>query len=327
LSNHEKFLIGVDEAGYGPNLGPLVIAATVWKTSRNFTESEIGRAFSTFSAPLPWAWGCEHVPLGDSKELYRPSLGVIHLEVGLLAMLSPLTPDATQNLQIFINRFASMQQATVDVPAAPWYDSLSEFKVPEQADVGEITRLGQLAQQTSSGMGVELVAAKCLIASEGYFNQAVNQLGSKGQLLSQQSLRFVAGLVESLSGDAEIFCDRHGGRKNYLPLLLDAMPEHWFDETVTDRERCSYRNRSQARSLEIHFSVKGDRFPPTALASMLAKYVRERLMQSFNAFWRKHLPDLKPTAGYPSDARRFRAEMESTASQLGLPVESWWRCK
>ena len=25
------FLIGMDEAGYGPNLGPLVVAATVWE--------------------------------------------------------------------------------------------------------------------------------------------------------------------------------------------------------------------------------------------------------------------------------------------------------
>ena len=25
------YLIGTDEAGYGPNLGPLVISATVWE--------------------------------------------------------------------------------------------------------------------------------------------------------------------------------------------------------------------------------------------------------------------------------------------------------
>ncbi len=26
------FVIGTDEAGYGPNLGPLVISATLWET-------------------------------------------------------------------------------------------------------------------------------------------------------------------------------------------------------------------------------------------------------------------------------------------------------
>ncbi|MCA9134862.1 MAG: hypothetical protein KDA45_16955, partial [Planctomycetales bacterium] len=75
------------------------------------------------------------------------------------------------------------------------------------------------------------------------------------------------------------------------------------------------------------FSVGGDRFPPTALASMLAKYLRERLMESWNAFWQLHLPGIKPTAGYPLDARRFRREIEPLARELQLPLELWWRCK
>ena len=32
--------LGVDEAGYGPNLGPLVVAATVWASDGRATASE-----------------------------------------------------------------------------------------------------------------------------------------------------------------------------------------------------------------------------------------------------------------------------------------------
>jgi len=42
---------------------------------------------------------------------------------------------------------------------------------------------------------------------------------------------------------------------------------------------------------------------------MTAKYLRETAMRAFNAFWAERVPGLRPTAGYPGDARRFREEI------------------
>ena len=36
---------------------------------------------------------------------------------------------------------------------------------------------------------------------------------------------------------------------------------------------------------------------------------------------------IKPTAGYPVDAKRFRAEIEQHATKLGLQQTDWWRVK
>ncbi len=77
--------------------------------------------------------------------------------------------------------------------------------------------------------------------------------------------------------------------------------------------------------MTFHFSVGGDSFAPTALASMTAKYLRERLMAGVNRYWQSHIADLQPTAGYPLDAKRFRSQIESTAAKLGHAVEQWWR--
>jgi hypothetical protein len=51
---------------------------------------------------------------------------------------------------------------------------------------------------------------------------------------------------------------------------------------------------------------------------MLSKYVRELHMGLFNEFWREHLADLKPTAGYAVDARRFLREIAPLRRRLEI---------
>ena len=48
---------------------------------------------------------------------------------------------------------------------------------------------------------------------------------------------------------------------------------------------------------------------PVALASMTAKYLRELAMIRLNRFFREALPEIKPTAGYVQDGRRFLQEV------------------
>ena len=75
----------------------------------------------------------------------------------------------------------------------------------------------------------------------------------------------------------------------------------------------------QPRADAEHFCV--------ALASMVSKYVRELLMGEFNAFWLRHLPELRPTAGYPGDAARFFEAIRPVAATLGLAESALWRRK
>jgi len=43
-------------------------------------------------------------------------------------------------------------------------------------------------------------------------------------------------------------------------------------------------------------------------------------MGEFNRFWQGRVPGLKPTAGYPSDAKRFYDAIRPAAQRLGVPV-------
>ncbi len=324
-STPKKFFIGVDEAGYGPNLGPLVVAASLWSAPADFTEQQFSDAFGRSFATRAYTAHCEHVPLGDSKKLYSTKTGLATLEAGLLAMFATLEKPNSE-LGELIQRVAS-SELIAELQALAWYASYAHRAVPAAlSNESEVQRLSEIASQQLTGHGIKLIDLRAAIICEPRFNQAVAKSGSKGELLSRATLDLVVQLLESCPAATEVFCDRQGGRKNYLPNLLAAMPDEWFIETAVSNARSSYRSQGTP-AVDVHFSVGGDSFPATAMASMLAKYVRERLMEVLNDYWREQVVDLKPTAGYPVDAHRFRKSIEPVAQRLDIAVDQWWRCK
>ena len=86
-----------------------------------------------------------------------------------------------------------------------------------------------------------------------------------------------------------------------------------------------YEVRHGGRRIEFRFQPKGERHLPTALASMTAKYLRELAMRPFNAFWQRHIPDLKATAGYPTDAHRFFSDIRPARRRLKIADHVLWR--
>ena len=333
-----RIVVGADEAGYGPNIGPLLIVATAWSLPQMMTNDQFSEALATTFRMRNWSTGCDHVPLGDSKQLFQPSVGLASLEAGLLALMqqidAPSQPLFAKNLQTF-KQFVEWPKTLAgaggsELPheehLAPWYAGLEQWPVPVFHTSDEIARLAELARSNLAAHEIRLIGCRAAIVTESAFNAEVAVSGSKGQLLSAKTLELVRSFCNDDPRCIEVFCDRQGGRKNYLPILLDAMPDEWFIETLQSPTRCSYRNTAGPRR-DFHFTVGGDSFAPTALASMLAKYLRERLMHSVNDFWKQHVPDIKPTAGYPLDAKRFRSEIEAAAKRLDLPEACWWRCK
>jgi ribonuclease HII len=321
----KKLLIGVDEAGYGPNLGPLLIGGSAWLVPRDLGEIEFFQLLANSFHTSAWCPACQHVPLGDSKKLYQAGSGLRSLEIGLLTMLSTMGQSAN-NLESMLRLVSTDQLGVPGNP--PWYHAISAVNVPSDTSfLAEIDRLRQVALEKLDQHDIELVACRATILTEPDFNQRVSQCDSKGRVLSLATLDLVSQLLQSNGYEqAEIYCDRQGGRKNYLPLLLEWQPDSWFVETAQSSTRCSYRTTASPQ-LEIHFTVGGDSFPPTALASMIAKYLRERLMEAFNEYWAEQCPGLKPTAGYPQDAQRFRQAIEPIAQQNSLATETWWRFK
>jgi hypothetical protein len=318
------YWIGVDEAGYGPNLGPLVVCGSVWNSSEPCEEElweerlfpHICRAKQQ-NSELASA-----LVIDDSKLVYQSGKGLSALERSVLA-LARLCGGECADADTFR---AWLDPHSVE-DRADWrwrmQESASLPTVSDRSDLN-LTAIRNCFQ--SSGIGLSRLAGR--IVHPANFNRRLAQCGNKSSLLSAVTMELVQSLIAAgLDEDVVVLCDKHGGRDRYYALLCHYFPDSRIEIVREGEELSIYRWISQDRQCEIRFTAKGERFLPTAAASMTAKYVRELCMAEWNAYWARHIPDLIPTAGYPVDAKRFRRSIEGIASELGFEAESYWRQK
>ncbi|MFO0013266.1 MAG: hypothetical protein ACK553_11020 [Planctomycetota bacterium] len=332
-----KWVIGIDEAGYGPKMGPLVIGASVWSVP---SELQIDRMLVDLQPEFqsrPWKSGDSFLPMGDSKALYldKTNLDSLSIAIRFLLSLQGASCDSASSLIRHISPIDAVR-----IERQPWYqpdlEHLPWSDIPLGVDVVDAARI-KLSQ-----LGVEFHGFGCRIIDEEEFNRAVAIAGNKANALGEWSVGLLRDCIDlQVRGKKRVegtdaglkrvegYCDRQGGRKRYAPLLTQVFQEWspWF-EILEETANCSrYRCRFDDLELAVGFRVQGDAMLPAAAASMLAKWIRELMMHRLNGYWRSQLGDaLRPTAGYPVDAERFRASIEDRASALKHSTHAWWRC-
>lgn len=333
-------MIGIDEAGYGPNLGPLAVAATVWWVE----ESEVGgpksgsertRLASTatserttvdlyarLAALVSPGIEKDRLAIADSKALYKPKGGLQHLERGVLTALATTretTPTCWQDL--------------IDPPPElPWYSDF-DCPLPLDADSNDLQTLAVDFSEVCAASDIRLQDVRARLVFPREFNELTEQYGTKGAALSHVTIALLRQTIDSLPPASSpptsipyyINCDKHGGRNRYAALLQHHFSEHWIETLEESTAISRYAWSSTEGEFHISFQARGESDLPTALASMTAKYHRELAMRAFNDYWGKQVPNLKPTAGYPMDARRFKQQIAGKQVKLGIEDADLWR--
>ncbi len=315
------YLIGMDEAGYGPNLGPLVLAASVWHIPGHRSNVDLYTRLAKAVLPQTLA-GDSRLTLADSKMLYKPGAGIARLEQNLLPCVAQTDrlPDDWQQMLELLRADPDGRRNRL-----PWYQDF-QMPLPWQADQATVQASSDRLTCALQHAKVRLVDLQARVYFPEQFNAWVEATGSKGVVLSQRTLELLASVLSPLGHEPiHVVCDKHGGRNRYQPLLQAVFPDRWIEIRSESRPRSVYRFDRDGQSVEINFRVGGESFLPAALASMGAKYLRELCMLAFNRFWAAKIGDLKPTAGYPVDARRFRAEVCSIQHELGIEDRIFWR--
>ncbi|MCA9218022.1 MAG: hypothetical protein KDB27_33355 [Planctomycetales bacterium] len=319
------YLIGTDEAGYGPNLGPLLVSATVWKVPDRTCDlhDELRNVVSKTPPPAS-KQSRPSITIADSKLLYKPKGGLGGLELPLFATLPVGGQSNPPRTWRDCWRVLTADHCE-EIDRLLWYRDF-DCPLPIDSDPEKTTDARECFLRETRSRSIELQTVRSVAVFPSRFNQLVNEYDSKGTALSNVTLDLVANLIQELPDEPiDVVCDKHGGRNSYAGFLQPRFSDRLVRVHRESRAESSYEVGTADQPITISFRSKGESFLPSALASIASKYLRELAMKAFNDFWTREVPNLKSTAGYPQDAKRFRLDVESHRRKLNITEDVFWR--
>lgn len=313
------FLAGVDEAGYGPFVGPLTVGYSLFRVPDG--AAELGKILLPVAAPkAEHKRGDRRIWLDDSKLVHQGTLGRGRLERSVAAFRELCVPGRS-TLEPWVSEPPAGPPRLLR--ASPWHRTLAGPLCPS-ADEGRARLDAAALTRTLEKGGCALQAFGARAAPANEWNALLTEHGdNKGSAHFAVTMEVVRHLLE-VSGDAplRIELDRHGGRSRYGALLKRALDADTVETHGENEAGSAYTLHFDTRAVQLRFSEDADaKFAPVALASLAAKQTRERLMDLHNEWFGARLPGLAPTKGYGTDGRRWLREVEPRLAELKLGIE------
>lgn len=299
-------MIGIDENGLGPLLGPLVVT---------------GAAFDApgYDREAFWSLAGPDLLAGDSKELWdrhRPAAGENAVRRWLGLFRVEAGDHAALLRSVGLAPPVPLPCAAIPDCCAPSREPLPRWGAGDGAlSLGAWDRLDR-ARVRPAGIRASVLCA-------GAFNRALEEgHGNKLRLDCERMLAVLATLLPAEPGGQVLaLLGKVGSTRRYGQWLEAAFPGGV--ETLEEQPEIS-RYRIPGRDVEIQFVRDGDALHlPVAVASMIGKYLRELAMDRLGAALGA---GDDPPSGYRD--RRTKAFVESSASlrvALGLPDSCFLR--
>jgi ribonuclease HII len=294
----KMLVVGIDENGLGPELGPLVATATLLSVKN--IESLLAGS------------------LRESKEIFRSGEKMGEGEDIVLSFFSLLKGYLPRHPQDIFNELLLTRDYTCD---SPFPHCKPDFAIPnwcEEAGIGKSK--AELYLREVEG---ELIEVKSVALCPAHFNERLESYNKNhiDYLLFEELIRYFR---EKDKEEIVFLCGAIGTTKNYS-LYFHHLKKFPHKSEIGEGEVIYF-----FPSLgEVRFIQDGDnKYFPIKLASLFGKYIRELFVEQMNRFFRSNLPSLPYCSGYRDEkTKEFIKNSEEIRARLKIPQACFRRSK
>ncbi|MBN2592352.1 MAG: hypothetical protein JXA81_02510, partial [Sedimentisphaerales bacterium] len=262
-------LVGIDEAGFGPLLGPLVVSSSTFSLPHNLLTSDLWQILrKSISYSRKGLAG--RLLITDSKKAYSKSIGIKHLQRTVLTALKCLGKEPA-TLRELLDMLAS--DCLERLSAYPWYENIKEHSLSIDTSDKEIASAVLAGDMGASG--IDLLDLKSCCLDVAYYNKMVAAVRNKANVLFSATCSLIKSAYDNFTGDdLQIVVDRQGGRVHYRKSLQRMFSDMELKILRESPATSSYELQAGGKAMRVHFVVGADgRFLPVSLASMVSKYL------------------------------------------------------
>ena len=276
-------VMGVDENGMGPRLGPLVATGLTLDVPRYSRAALCARGL--------------RLGLTDSKETggFAKMAFAEAVALALIRTTSDASPPTTADA--FLERVAPGVQSSLRTrcPDTSTSEQCWGVDLPLPAFGGDPAFGSELLQKLVGRSALRIVDVQSRVACAGMLNARL----AAGKNKLDVDLELFEDLIQSVRrqhGPPSLaVCGMIGGIRDYASRF-SSFPTESVQPLAGRRGQKRYAVDSCG---EVRFEVDADaRHLPVALASIVGKYVRELSMRRIGEFYRRFDPDLRLASGY-----------------------------
>ncbi len=309
--------MGIDEAGYGPLLGPYTLGAVqadlpslvdVFDSEEDELAKFLRLGCSVYEPSK------QLIVIDDSKELHKGKK-LRRVEAAALLVLIMDGSEMPSNALELITRFGDV---TEPLDEYKWYkDTLHRISLPLEANQNQIMKARDAISCSMSKQGVAFVRGRVTVAPV----RALNHLfrgKKKGDAVFPLIGERIRSATANAASDCTVRIDKQGARNIYGDLLRPYV-QGPITALQEEKRESSYLAESTSRVL-VQFALRSDaKHILVTCAGIVAKYFREVLMVAQNKWFQEQGAKFRGTAGYGLDAKRWISESADFRKVLDVP--------